>query len=177
MATSSLKWKKKIPHQLLIIYSIFFCTNFFPSFYFFPFSFGNPQSHKNRKTHMNLLFSFLFFVFFCFFHLSQWLSFFSKPRSTKPLPFISIESTTSSSTILWSKSLTLSLTKIHAFSVKANLCESLNWQIPSIWRWKAPIQSTTWRPRSKMKKSSPNNQQRLIFTRKQSECTLADCNI
>ena len=150
MATSSLKWKKKIPHQLLIIYSIFFCTNFFPSlFFFFLFLL---ETHNLTKTEKHV---WIFCFVFCFFHLSQWLSFCSKPRSTKPLPFISIESTTSSSTILWSKSLTFSLTKIHAFSVKANLCESLNWQIPSIWRWKAPIQSTTWRPRSKMKKSSP----------------------
>ena len=120
MATSALKWKKKKKNTTSAFNNIqyFFCTNFFPSLYFFPFSFGNPQSHKNRKTHMNLLFSFLFFVFFCFFHLSQWLSFFSKPRSTKPLPFISIESTTSSSTILWSKSLTLSLTKIQLIFVK-----------------------------------------------------------
>ena len=131
------------------------------------------ETHNLTKTEKDVWIFCFVFCFFVFFHLSQWLSFCSKPRSTKPLPFISIESTTSSSTILWSKSLTLSLTKIHPFSVKANLCESPNRQIPSIWRWKAPIQS---RPRSKMKKSSPNKQH-LIFAGKQSECTLADYNI
>ena len=155
----ALKWKKKKkPHQFLII---FFFYQFFSFSLFFL-----PKPHKNWKTQMNLLFfSSLSVLIFC-----------SKRRSTKPLPFISIKSTTSSSIILWSKSLTFSLTKIHPFSVKADLCQSPNRQRPSISRWKALIRSTMWRLRSKMKRSSPN-QQRLIFAGKQSECTLADYNI
>ena len=144
MATSALKKKKT--KSAFNNFFFFSGTNFFPLLYFFFFFFfWKPTASQKLK---NMYES---FVLFFFFHLSQWLIFCSKPRSTKPLPFISIESTTSSSTIPWSKSLTFSLTKIHPFSVKTDLCESPNRQIPSIWRWKALIRSTTWRPRSKMK--------------------------
>ena len=153
--------EKKKKKTTSVFNNIFFVPIIFPFLYFFSQSLTKIEKHK---------------WIFCFFHLSQWLIFCSKRRSTKPLPFISIKSTTSSSIILWSKSLTFSLTKIHPFSVKADLCQSPNRQRPSISRWTALIWSTMWRLRSKMKKSSPN-QQRLIFAGKQSECTLADYNI